>query len=183
MPRCRISLRGLRSVSRSPRSGGGRQIGSCLDAPVDVVTEPDRRPSRAINPNSRLNASSRRPLPPRRRSSNPQGREATMQHETAAATTTAAAPLDTALPVAGIDVSKDHLDVFVDVVVGASGRFGNDEQGVARLLAMLRQHQVRLVVLEATGRYHCAAAAELLDAGGLDVAVVNPKQARVRGRR
>jgi transposase len=135
---------------------------------VDVVTEPDRRSSRATNPNSRLNASLSR-----RRSSNPQGREATMQHEVATAT---AAPVDTALPVAGIDVSKDHLDVFVDVV-GASSRFSNDDQGVARLVAMLRQHEVRLVVLEATGRYHRAAAARLLD-GGLDVAVVNPKQAR-----
>ena len=80
------------------------------------------------------------------------------------------------MPVAGIDVSKGHLDVFVDVV-GQSGRFGNDEQGVARLVAMLRQHKVRLVVLEATGRHHRAAAARLLEAG-LDVAVVNPTQAR-----
>jgi transposase len=103
-----------------------------------------------------------------------------MQHEaTVAAIAAAAGPIaaiDIALPVAGIDVSKDHLDVFIDVV-GASSRFSNDDQGVARLVALLRQHKVRLVVLEATGRYHRAAAARLLEAG-LNVAVVNPKQAR-----
>jgi transposase len=98
-----------------------------------------------------------------------------MQHEATAAVEPVA-PIDVALPVAGTDVSKDHLDVLVDVV-GASGRFSNDEQGALRLLAMLRQHKVRLVVLESTGRYHRAAAARLLDAG-LNVAVVNPKQVR-----
>ena len=97
-----------------------------------------------------------------------------MQHEATA--TAVAASIDIALPVAGTDVSKDHLDVFIDVV-GASSRFSNDEQGIARLLALLRQHKVRLVVLEATGRYHRAAAARLLEAG-LNVAVVNPKQVR-----
>jgi transposase len=96
-----------------------------------------------------------------------------MQHEAAAELV---APIDIALPVAGTDVSKDHLDVFVDVV-DESRRFSNDDQGGARLVAMLSQHKVRLVVLEATGRYHRAAAARLLEAG-LNVAVVNPKQAR-----
>jgi transposase len=81
-----------------------------------------------------------------------------------------------ALPVAGIDVAKDQLDVFVDVI-GLGKRFSNDDEGVARLVEMLRQHQVRLVVLESTGRYHRAAAARLLDAA-MNVAVVNPRQVR-----
>ena len=80
------------------------------------------------------------------------------------------------LPVAGIDVSKDHLDVFADVIA-LRERFSNDDEGVARLVALLRRLKVRLAVLESTGRYHRAAAARLLDAG-LDVAVVNPKQVR-----
>ena len=70
-----------------------------------------------------------------------------MQHE---------ALIDSSLPVAGIDVSKDHLDVFIDVV-GLSQRLSNHDEGVARLVALLRQHEVRLVVLESTGRYHRAA--------------------------
>lgn len=90
-----------------------------------------------------------------------------MQHE---------ALIDTSLPVAGVDVSKDQLDVFIDVI-GLSKRFSNDDEGIARLVGVLRQHQVRLVVLESTGRYHRAAAARLLDAA-LNVAVVNPRQVR-----
>ena len=99
-----------------------------------------------------------------------------MQHE---------APIDTSsLPVAGVDVSKGRLDVYIDVA-GERLQFSNDDEGVARLVAALRRHHVRLVVLEATGRYHRAAAAALLEAG-LNAAVVNPKQVRAyaaaRGR-
>jgi transposase len=136
---------------------------------MEPVTEPDRRPSRESNPNSRLNAS--RP----RRSSHPQGREATMQHE----------PLtDVALPVAGVDVSKGKLDLFIDTVNGGRGRglgVDNDDAGVARLVGELLEHKVRLVVVEATGRYHRRVAAALLQAG-ISVAVVNPAHARAFAR-
>jgi transposase len=84
--------------------------------------------------------------------------------------------IDVALPVAGIDVSKKQLDVFVDVI-GLRLRVANDEAGVAGLVATLREHHVRLVVVEATGRYHRRVAAALLEAG-VNVAVVNPQQAR-----
>jgi transposase len=84
--------------------------------------------------------------------------------------------IDVALPVAGIDVSKKQLDVFVDVV-GLHLRVANDEAGVAGLVATLREHHVRLAVAESTGRYHRHVAATVLEAG-VNVAVVNPHQTR-----
>jgi transposase len=148
---------------------------------MEPVTEPDRRPSRESNPNSRLNASP----PRRRRSSHPQGREATMQHEPQhqpqhRPLTGDVTDLPAAGPVAGVDVSKGQLDLFIDTVNGGPGRrlrVANDDAGVARLAATLLEHQVRLVVVEATGRYHRRAAAALLQAG-VDVAVINPAHAR-----
>ena len=84
------------------------------------------------------------------------------------------------LPVAGVDVSKGQLDAFIDTV-GQRLRVDNDDAGVARLLATLLEHKVRLVVVEATGRYHRRLAAALLEAG-VDVAVVNPQQVRAFAR-
>jgi len=75
---------------------------------------------------------------------------------------------------AGVDVSKETLDVAVG---SRSERFGNDAQGMESLAALLRQQDVDVVVLEATGGYEAAAAAAL-QAAGLTVAVVNPRQAR-----
>ena len=98
-----------------------------------------------------------------------------MQHEAINAVLSAAVS-DVSLPVAGIDVAKDHLDVFIDVVA-LRLRVCNNDEGFARLVALLRQHKVRLIVLESTGRYHRAVAAALLQAG-LNVAVVNPKNVR-----
>ena len=94
-----------------------------------------------------------------------------MQHEP---------PIDVALPVAGVDVSKDQLDLFVDTI-GLRLRVGNDDAGVAALAATLLEHKVRLVVAEATGRYHRRVAAALLQAG-INVAVVNPQQVRAFAR-
>lgn len=75
---------------------------------------------------------------------------------------------------AGIDVSKDWLDV---ALADRTERFGNDAVGMESLTALLRQQDIDLVVLEATGGYEAAAAAAL-QAAGLAVAVVNPRQAR-----
>jgi transposase len=83
-------------------------------------------------------------------------------------------------PVAGVDVSKDQLDLFVDTV-GLRLRVANDDAGVADLVARLREHKARLVVVEATGRYHRRVAAALLQAG-VGVAVVNPAHARAFAR-
>ena len=76
----------------------------------------------------------------------------------------------------GIDVSKARLDV----ACSSGGRvrpFANDAAGQQRLVAWLLPQQPALVVLEATGRYHDAAARALTEAG-LAVAVVNPKWPR-----
>jgi transposase len=103
-----------------------------------------------------------------------------MQHEPL---TDVALP-DPGLPVAGIDVSKEQLDLFADTVAGGLGlrlRVANDDAGVALLVATLVAHKVRLVVIEATGRYHRRAAAALLEAG-VNVAVVNPQQVRAFAR-
>lgn len=89
-----------------------------------------------------------------------------MQHE----------PSDSTLPVAGIDVAKGQLDLFIDILEQRS-QAANDKAGIAHLLRRLLEHKVRLVVIEATGRYHRAVAAALLEAG-VAVAVVNPQQVR-----
>jgi transposase len=129
-----------------------------LDGREDVVAELDRRSSRIANPNSRLNVLILRD------SSNPQGREATMQHD------------PSSQPVAGIDVSKKTLDVFIDI---RNERFtlDNSECVIADLIDRLCAAQVHRVVIEATGRYHRRVAATLL-AAGINTSVVNPQRTR-----
>jgi transposase len=137
---------------------------SCSDASQDVVTERDRRRPCRTNPNSRLN------VPITRSSSYPQGREATMQHESFSVSQ------PVAQPVVGIDVSKSALDCFVDLPA-ASFSLGNDDAGRAQMITRLKSANIRLVCIEATGRYHRRAAADLIDAG-IPVALVNPQRAR-----
>jgi transposase len=76
----------------------------------------------------------------------------------------------------GIDVSKDFLDVCV-TPEGSVERFSNDLEGHERLVQRLVPQSVSLIVLEATGGYEAAVAATL-QAAGLPVAIVNPRQAR-----
>lgn len=83
---------------------------------------------------------------------------------------------DPMLPVAGIDVSKDQLEVFIDTI-DQRLTLPNDADNIARLLTLFQQRKVRLVIVEATGRYHRRVAATLAQAG-LSVATVNPQQAR-----
>jgi transposase len=79
-----------------------------------------------------------------------------------------------ARPCAGIDVSKAHLDA-------AWGerfeRVSNDAGGWDALVAKFQADGVDVVVLEATGGYENAAACAL-QAAGLAVGVLNPRQAR-----
>lgn len=79
--------------------------------------------------------------------------------------------------VVGIDVSKAHVDVTVPGTALEARRFGNDAEGHSALAAALAPLGVALVVMEATGGYEAALACAL-QAAGLVVAVVNPKQAR-----
>jgi transposase len=79
----------------------------------------------------------------------------------------------------GIDVAKAKLDVCL-LPDGQTLSVGNDDAGIAQVVALLKQQHpgaVALVLLEATGRYERRVASELLEAG-FKVAVVNPRQAR-----
>lgn len=76
----------------------------------------------------------------------------------------------------GIDVAKATLEV----AFGAHGNtesFANDDTGHDALIARLTTMPVDLIVLEATGGYERNAACAL-QAVGLAVAVINPRQAR-----
>lgn len=77
---------------------------------------------------------------------------------------------------AGVDVGKHTLDVYVHPA-GERSQFGNDVAGLRKLVRHCRRHRIRLVALEATGRYH-RKAHEALHEAGIDVAVVNPFRSR-----
>lgn len=79
--------------------------------------------------------------------------------------------------VVGIDVAKDHLDVAAQGAQLDIVRYGNDVEGHSALATALQPLGVGLVVMEATGGYEAALACAL-QASGLAVAVVNPRQAR-----
>jgi transposase len=81
---------------------------------------------------------------------------------------------------AGVDVSKDRLDVCVRR--GEAGRHDDDDTffvphddaGIDVLVSRLVEERPVLVVLEATGGFERAVVAALA-AAGLPVAVVNPR--------
>ena len=79
-----------------------------------------------------------------------------------------------AQPNAGIDVSKQHLDVCVG---SDDQRLANDAGGCNEMTAKLKAAGVDLVVVEATGGYERALVCALQSAG-ITVARVNPRQAR-----
>jgi transposase len=78
---------------------------------------------------------------------------------------------------AGIDVSKDWLDVYVHPA-GEHWRVSNDLVGLRQLRQRLQAMVVERMVLEATGKYH-RQAHRTLSAWGYPVAVVNPLRARL----
>ncbi len=77
----------------------------------------------------------------------------------------------------GIDVAKAHVDVCVLGVASGVQRFANDADGHSALAAALLPLGAGLVVMEATGGYEAPLACAL-QALGLPVAVLNPRQAR-----
>lgn len=79
--------------------------------------------------------------------------------------------------VVGIDVSKASLEVAVLGGHSPVSQVDNDALGHTLLLEALQPLAPTLVVLEATGGYEAAVACTL-QAAGLTVAVVNPRQAR-----
>lgn len=76
----------------------------------------------------------------------------------------------------GIDVSLETLEVGSNAS-NASRQFANDEAGIEALVIEMKQLAPALIVLEASGGYEFNAAFAL-QASGLSVAVVNPRQAR-----
>src|SRR4051794_6212048 len=79
-------------------------------------------------------------------------------------------------PVAGIDISKDHLDAATHPG-GETRRFTNDRTGHTALLRWLERNDVQQVVFEATGPYHRTLERRLAVAGR-PFAKINPRQAR-----
>lgn len=79
--------------------------------------------------------------------------------------------------IAGIDVSKAHLDVALLGQPAAIERWANDDAGHQALLERLAPLGVQLVVMEATGGYEAPLACAL-QVAGLAVAVINPRQGR-----
>jgi transposase len=77
---------------------------------------------------------------------------------------------------AGVDVSKDRLDVCILPEVEAFA-VANDPEGIDSLLGRLQAARAELAVLEATAGYERPLAAAIA-AAGIAVAVVNPRQAR-----
>jgi transposase len=121
-----------------------------------AVAEQDPRRHRGTSPNSRLN----RRRPTRSASSHLQVREKTMSESV----------------YVGIDVAKDTFSVACCPAV-LKTCLPNTPNGHRRLCQSLKNHNIALVVLEATGGYERPIIAELLDAG-LPVVVVNPRQVR-----
>lgn len=85
----------------------------------------------------------------------------------------------TSLSVAGIDVSKARLDVFV-LPQGRRLDFSNAPKGIGALCRRLAGHGVGRVVLEATGGLEYPAARALADAG---VAVARVQPGRIKAWR
>jgi transposase len=91
-------------------------------------------------------------------------------------------PMTTAQLYAGVDVSKDRLDVCLrwsEPERHNSEAFfvSHDKAGIDTLVSRLLQERPVMVILEATGGFERAVVAAL-SAAGLPVAVVNPRQAR-----
>jgi transposase len=77
----------------------------------------------------------------------------------------------------GIDVCKERLDVYIHPI-GERLTLANDAGGRRRLLRRLSKHQVELVVMEPTSKYHRATHRHLA-AAGIAVALINPRRARL----
>src|SRR5258708_6557790 len=79
--------------------------------------------------------------------------------------------------VVGMEVGKDQVDVSVLGAELGTEQFDNSSEGHTALAAALEPLKASLVVLEATGGYEAALVCAL-QAAGLAVVVINPKQAR-----
>jgi len=78
--------------------------------------------------------------------------------------------------IAGIDVAKHTLDVWIDSL-HISFTSSNGPSGHRNLVKRLQKHGVNFVVFEATGGYELDAASAV-DKAGIAIAIVNPRQVR-----
>jgi transposase len=78
--------------------------------------------------------------------------------------------------VVGIDVAKDSLEIH-SRPSGEHFRCATDSNGLRELVRRLKPLAPRIVVMEATGGYEAVIAAAL-DAAGVPIAIVNPRQVR-----
>ena len=76
----------------------------------------------------------------------------------------------------GIDMAKDSMEVKVHEGQD-SWTYANDEKDIAKLVAKMESLSPCLIVVEATGGYENAVAAEL-QSNGFPVAVINPRHIR-----
>ena len=76
----------------------------------------------------------------------------------------------------GVDISSEHLDAAFGPR-GRVHRYKNTAAGIGNLVRQLRDLEVEVVLMEATGGYEIPLVEELADAV-LPVAVVNPRQVR-----
>ena len=77
---------------------------------------------------------------------------------------------------AGIDVSKDQLDVHL-APSGQAFVAARNGEGLEELCRRLAEHAPTLIAVEATGGFEAVVTAALISAG-LPVVVVNPAQVR-----
>lgn len=78
--------------------------------------------------------------------------------------------------VAGVDVSKENLDLFV-IPLGVSQRFVNDETGCNEMVKVLVELAPSRVIFESTGGLEMLAVG-IASAASLPVVIVNPRQIR-----
>ncbi len=143
---------------------GAGAVDRCQLGATDAVLQPDRRARAAVVRGTRPNSHSTRPSTKLRARSHSQERDFAM-HSSASPEV-----------FVGIDVAKDKFDVHLWPEHKAF-TFDNTTAGIDALVERLAQHVVRLVVIEATGRYERRVATALMDAG-FEVAIVNPRQPR-----
>lgn len=79
--------------------------------------------------------------------------------------------------IAGCDVSKHNLDIAL-WGEAAAARFGNDAQGLKRLIAWLRRRNATIVGLEPSGGYEKGAVKALIGAG-FDVRFADARRVRL----
>jgi transposase len=78
--------------------------------------------------------------------------------------------------ICGVDISSSRLDASIGPS-GAFQSFAHSPAGLAGLLVFLKEHEVDLVAMEATGGYEQPVLA-MLSGAGLPAAVLNPREVR-----